>query len=998
MKKYLSIILLIGIIIVGTLVYNAVKVDKEVSKYFSESGYILQSKAQDAANQTIERYYFKEETKYKQKYNETVSFNNSEGENIIANTENFIHYSNGAISSFKNGVILNLEDIDKTPIYYYNIKAGNILKKQNNTYVINNLEKELKFESLIWKISSQKYIILSNNIILKFDDGTTNQINGYLELEYTDNEVVKIYNQEVTYKTISSEVSISFPDNIILNVSSKTISKDDENKMNLENMVIDSDDNVTIVDLTEEKNKKDDKTTENDEEDKNENNSSNNNQNSNVSNNQGNANGGIISGNQNQVDTSYPNDNSNSNNINSGNDSNINNGTSDSNEDDFKETVTIKKEPKYKIEEFEVNPLGVRTSITIKDEENLLTGKSTVKILKNKTGKTVYETESELGEYNIYLEVLSLDSDTEYTLVVSSSYDIDGITYNKDFISKIFRTTKLGISLKKEVFTDTSMEFSIKVEKDSNIKNFEVVIKDENDEIIETKTVECSTSNEKNSVEFTELTPNKKYNVSIKNVLYNSQIITDGFELEENFITLKSKPILTGTEFEINKRESKFVLRVRNVKDVDNAIQKYQFQIYDTRTAETDEDGNIDFNATEPIAVIDSKTKETTLNIDDEKIFRNVGYTFKLVAIGYDNEKECEYESEYSNVFKMDGDQFPTIRFEETKITFERIQGKIVVDDPGETIHLTNDTVFKITYKDSSGTIKSFTSQGSYVIPVDVNNLRANETYQFSVYTTIDLNDGNPVIDECFIGGILLKTSIPQNMVANFVNNKTDAKSAFKISMQLKNEKSNQESLEAETLTGIVFSIYSGQAIDGELPSKAPLRTIKMIDSNMAPYESELKEKYFDNSVELTPEFFGAQNKDFKNQYYTITITNAYDYTDYRNNLPILNNIYVIRTNGYMPDLPTDPNNAVVVTTVRNRDNTEVRSDLNAETVVGYKTKAEYNNSDLCAKKVIYKAYDAKTNLLIKTIILDVGSDGIIPTAFFEVFDGTEDDVIDSDA
>ena len=30
-----------------------------------------------------------------------------------------------------------------------------------------------------------------------FNDGTTNEINGYLELEYLDNQVIKIYNQEI---------------------------------------------------------------------------------------------------------------------------------------------------------------------------------------------------------------------------------------------------------------------------------------------------------------------------------------------------------------------------------------------------------------------------------------------------------------------------------------------------------------------------------------------------------------------------------------------------------------------------------------------------------------------------------------------------------------------------------------------------------------------------------------------------------------------------------
>ena len=87
-----------------------------------------------------------------------------------------------------------------------------------------------------------------------FNDGTTKEINGYLELEYLDNQVIKIYNQEIIYQTISSNVNISLPDNIEINLQSKTVSKNGETRMNLANMVIDSDDNVEIQEQPEQEN------------------------------------------------------------------------------------------------------------------------------------------------------------------------------------------------------------------------------------------------------------------------------------------------------------------------------------------------------------------------------------------------------------------------------------------------------------------------------------------------------------------------------------------------------------------------------------------------------------------------------------------------------------------------------------------------------------------------------------------------------------------------
>lgn len=87
------------------------------------------------------------------------------------------------------------------------------------------MDRDIKFASLIWKISNNKYIIISNNLEIVFDDGTTNSISGYLELEYSDNEVVKLYNQEIAYQTISSRIKVMFPNNIELNVSKKQLAK-----------------------------------------------------------------------------------------------------------------------------------------------------------------------------------------------------------------------------------------------------------------------------------------------------------------------------------------------------------------------------------------------------------------------------------------------------------------------------------------------------------------------------------------------------------------------------------------------------------------------------------------------------------------------------------------------------------------------------------------------------------------------------------------------------
>ena len=126
------------------------------------------------------------------------------------------------------------------------------------------------------------------------------------------------------------------------------------------------------------------------------------------------------------------------------------------------------------------------------------------------------------------------------------------------------------------------------------------------------------------------------------------------------------------------------------------------------------------------------------------------------------------------------------------------------------------------------------------------------------------------------------------------------------------------------------------------------IRNVKIKDEYAQdPYKSKIKEEYYDEVKSITPEFFGAENKDFKDQKYTIQVLNAYDYTYAGGNkIPLIEGLgydyYVVTTNGFIPDLPADPEKAITVTPVRNRDTDSPRTELNAETIVGYKAQAKY--------------------------------------------------------
>lgn len=1006
MKKYVFFIVSIGVILAGLLFYNVYNVQKENMKNFEEPGYILQSAS--GQTQKIDKYYFNANEEYKVKNNQKVIFKDTSGDEVTTTKDNFIHYNNGAISSLKKGVLINLANIDQDPITYYSISANQIVKKQSENYYINHLNNKLQFKNLIWKISDTKYLIAGSAMTVTFDDGTTKEINGYIELEYLDNQIIKLYNQEIIYQTISSKVNIKMPENIEINLQSKAVNKNGETKMNLANMVIDSDDNVEIVEETKEDKYKENKVeeslqneidTENVDNEEIGNNQNQNNQN-------GNGNGtNNQNGQDSQTGTNVEG------NVQDGNAGEGQNGGSGGIVEEEVKDLPELVAPVFKVESFDVDSISLNAQITIQDDEARLVREPYIKILDNATGKNVYAKEEALGTYNIDIAVSTLSPETDYTLVIESAYDVDGITYTKNFVYKIFRTKSVGIRYEKDVFTNNSLKFRVSVDPDSKVKSAEMSLISPTGTVEQTVEVGNGTQAGE-TAEFIGLNSNTDYKIRIANVLYNGQIISNGFEQEKTFKTLKNKPQIVGPEYEIDKRESTFRLNITNVIDQDNGIQGYRYEIYDTRN-DLDE---------EPVYKKEIASKEAiTVKVDEKILSRGVPYAFKVIAIFNDNEKIVEYESEFSNVMKMDGVEFPTVRFEKETITFERIQGKLIIEDPNNTIKTDDTNKMLITYTDSTGYTKQFSYQGGLTIPIDINDLRSNETYKFRIFTTIDLKDDNDPIDECYIGGAIIQTLKPDALMGSFLQDNTDTKNTFNIKFKLK--KSNEENsgsidtvnpddptlqdLEANVLSNLEFRIYAGQPIqnaDGTvtMPGTA-IRNVKIKDEYAQdPYKSKIKEEYYDEVKSITPEFFGAENKDFKDQKYTIQVLNAYDYTYAGGNkIPLIEGLgydyYVVTTNGFIPDLPADPEKAITVTPVRNRDTDSPRTELNAETIVGYKAQAKYDNNQNYAVKIIYNMYDSTTNEVVGTQEIEIGEDGVIPPAIFNVGDGTKYNVQDVD-
>lgn len=937
MKNNILFILFSVLIMIVSVIYIAIDINNKKMKEFIKDGYILTTENTEYNNKTA-RYYFQSGTKYKEKYEDKVAFLDVDGNKISLNNAAFVHYLDGSVSTLKKGVVMDLDSINGSVVKYYNIFPKSILEKRANSYFINNLDKQLKFTNFIVKTSDTKYLIASEKITLSLSDNQAVDIKDYVEINFIDGNIIRLENQEVSYQTISSESYIKISNDIKLNLGNNSIYVGDEKKVTLDQMIIDSNDNIEIKPEEPKEEEKDDDS---------DNGNSGNQVNNGIN---GGVNGGIIDDEQ-VVDEA--------------------------------ENTQI---PVFTITNLEVTSNKLDTTVSVTDEDNSLTSGITFKIIENDTGKTIYMKEEENGKFDIDILLENLNPETNYTLIATATYNKNDIDYTKDFLSKSFRTESLGIDIYKNYYTTSELSYKIKVDEYSHIKSATLFLYDNEGTVIDSQTVESTLALSSQIIIFNNLDSNTNYKLKLTDFHYDNFIISDGYEVEINAKTLKKEPNFGRTSFNIDKRNSLFTLNYNNVVDNDGGIISYRYEVYNARIINT--------KNPQPIKIIEKNHNSSVdISVDEINIFRGDPYVFRVVVEFYDNEKYIEYASPYSTIMQMDGVDFPTVNFEEELVTFERIKGKLVITDDGNTIDLSNDKKILVIYQNSLGHSTTITSGGNLTIPLDINNLRANETYTISIYGTVDLQDGNDVIDNCFIGSVVVKTEETKPLVASLSMNDENIDTAFNVEAKLGSEVGVDNELEANTLSGITFNLYEGQSTNQRL-----VRSVKKVDYYTDPYASNLKEDYYDKSFNLTPSFFSLSNSDISDGYYTIEITNAYDYTTYENNINVKNSTITVKTNGVIPDLPINPENAISVTRILNKNaGSKYREDLSPNTVVGYEVQADYNNSKKYAKYLKYYVHDAVTDEIIEsaTKVYNIDTTGEIEKVYFYLEDGTNFNVKD---
>lgn len=864
---------------------------------FQIDGFVIDADVQ-------KKVYFSQNDKYKIVEKLGYVELTSDKEEKKVSDDSFVHYVDGSISTFKKAVFLDLDTINKNTFQYYNIFPTSILSNVSEGYRINYLENNLNLKNILMKISSTRYLIAGDKIEVTLKNGNTKVFeHTFLEISYLDGNIIRLDNQDISIQSVSSELILKVNNDISVDLINKKILYKNTEKINLGEITINSNDNIEII--------------------------------------------------QSEENTKIIDEEKEKKNLPKITDGRITVKPNNDVEEIVDENAQI-RDAIFSVLDFEVDANSIKANIYIEDKDGILSGDKIIQIIKSGTNEIVYNERDSTGRTSILLDVETLSPDTNYTLIVNQNYIKNDIEFNKDFVQKAFVTSSLGIEVNKDYARENELGIMISKKSFSNVSAFEYALTTITGEIVKSGTVQLEDENY--LLSFQQLMSNTKYKFTITNFLYENIMVGDNYQEQYVFTTLKKKPTVGASSFSVDKQNSKFVLSLNNIKDQDNGITSYRADIYEN-------DNMVISKAALPSSRID-------IFIDDEIITRHTDYRAYMYLIFNDNEKEYEIPIG-SNVMNMNAsNRGPIVRFVSDNVTWERIVGNIYIEDKDKTIDNTADVIItyqNLTISTDAKVLRRHNldkiSDEEYILPVDVNGLKANDTYLFTVKALVNYNDENGFI-LADIGQFLVQTAMPKTMAAEFEEEDTTAE-AFSVNMRLKSFNDAEDTLlEASTMEAVTIKLYkSGFDTSLQCIAENGCWSTTLYDENNGDYESTLKDElYFPNTNEyynITPSTLNIKTEDLEYAIYNLEITDAKDYTSYKNNLPIVNNVYSLTPSNVQQQIINN-NAPLKVTPIKNNGSD---STLKEDTYIGYQlTPNLLLTQDMSIRSLKFSIYDAMTD------------------------------------
>ncbi|MDR2106087.1 MAG: hypothetical protein LBP24_01610 [Coriobacteriales bacterium] len=743
----------------------------------------------------------------------------------------FVHYEDGSAGALKPGVMLDLSLLAPNDMSAYNINPGTLLTSSGSGYSIEHMSENVPLESVLWKLSADKMMVLGSSLSLQLSEGDPYVFKDFVEVSYIDDGVMQVSDAESTVLTISPVALLTVNNGPVIDLYNR-IAVNDEAQLPLSNLLVGSSDNVDITKVEEDVREavsiptftviqgRDGQSGV-----------------PGTSGERGEAGDSGAAGAEGATGSSgigvEPEEPEDPDNPNGG----------------AQKPVEQFVKPIFQLQEFVYNSVVLRGSVVILDDEDCLVPESvTLRLVNVATGITVYELANAngglVGESSPWLfEYEPLTPNTAYKLTISAQYRVANSSgsdeiYTADFITKTIIADNVGLQLMKSTITSESIDVNLRKEEFSGATSAKVYLYNASGEEVSSQLVTLNAGD--NIVTFPGLTADTTYFVSVEqvSVTYNDgstssteQIAHYGEQMEISTLKELTSVTVAAPRVYGNIPNMSISAQPGNISGVDpNAIVNYRYEFRQEPSDPTAPPAlTLSSQTAGPVLANVSPTATTSPSL----LKWQTDYRVCLVIEVYDNEKIIEYQSPLSTPVGLYGNQYPIVTYlpndsaEGWPSQYDWALGLIRIDPNGGRITVDSDHPIAVVFDSSESThqlTKPFTTLAPefnynpvtgqlapFTLPVDVNSLQAKTAYKVTVWGYVD-TDNTQATDPVRIpmGTFSLSTASAGFAGLHLQNVTSQSTHTFAVDLWLTDGDNGSFAYEASNLAEIELELYFG--------------------------------------------------------------------------------------------------------------------------------------------------------------------------------------------
>lgn len=170
---------------------------------FQQAGYILQGEEDE-----VKWHSFDSGEKYVSTLTGDINFDSTEEGEVTVSEESFVHFEDGSMMALSDGILLDFNDLSENFINNYYIEAGLKILPSGDTYTAETTAGSMSFGEHLWKLSEKKYLIAAKEIKVYMSGSDIREVQDYIQVVMTEDNVAHLLTQENLWMTISKECYI----------------------------------------------------------------------------------------------------------------------------------------------------------------------------------------------------------------------------------------------------------------------------------------------------------------------------------------------------------------------------------------------------------------------------------------------------------------------------------------------------------------------------------------------------------------------------------------------------------------------------------------------------------------------------------------------------------------------------------------------------------------------------------------------------------------------